>query len=56
MWRMLLTGSAPPLVIILGPTGVGKTQLAIELAQRLDAEIMGADSRQIYQIHGYRHR
>ena len=45
-----MTGSAPPLVIILGPTGVGKTQLAIELAQRLDAEIMGADSRQIYRF------
>ncbi len=44
-----MTGNASPLVIILGPTGVGKTRMAIELAQRLDGEIIGADSRQIYQ-------
>ena len=44
-----MTGEAPPLVIILGPTGVGKTSLAIELAERLEGEIVGADSRQIYQ-------
>ena len=37
------------LVIILGPTGVGKTSLAIELAQRLNGEIVGADSRQVYR-------
>ena len=37
------------LVIILGPTGVGKTGLAIELAQRLNGEIVGADSRQVYR-------
>ena len=49
MWRMLLTGESRPLVIILGPTGVGKTRLAIDLAGRLDGEIIGADSRQIYR-------
>ena len=38
-----------PLLILLGATGVGKTSLAIDLAQRLDGEIIGADSRQIYQ-------
>ena len=44
-----MTGEARPLIIILGATGVGKTSLAIELAQRLGGEIIGADSRQIYK-------
>jgi tRNA dimethylallyltransferase len=44
-----LTGEGQPLIIVLGPTGVGKTSLAIELAQLLDGEIIGADSRQIYR-------
>ncbi len=44
-----MTGEARPLVIILGPTGVGKTSLAIELAERSNGEIIGADSRQVYQ-------
>ena len=45
-----MTGDKMPLVIILGPTGVGKTSLAIELAQMLNGEIIGADSRQIYRF------
>ena len=41
--------SAPiPLVAVIGPTGVGKTALAIQLAQRFDGEIVNADSRQVY--------
>ncbi len=44
-----MIGDAPPLIIILGPTGVGKTGLAIELASILGGEIIGADSRQIYK-------
>ena len=44
-----MTGELRPLVIILGPTGVGKTSLAIELAGALKGEIIGADSRQIYR-------
>ncbi len=44
-----MTGESLPLVIILGPTGVGKTNLAIKLAQGLNGEIIGADSRQIYR-------
>ena len=39
----------PPLVAIVGPTAVGKTALSIGLAQRLDGEIVNADSRQIYR-------
>ncbi|MFQ3648331.1 MAG: isopentenyl transferase family protein, partial [Anaerolinea sp.] len=42
-----MTGS--PLIIILGPTAVGKTATAIELAQRLQTDILSADSRQIYR-------
>lgn len=37
------------LVILLGPTGVGKTALSIDLAQALGTEIVSADSRQIYR-------
>ena len=37
------------LVVIVGATAVGKTQLAIHLAQHLNGEIIGADSRQIYR-------
>lgn len=38
-----------PIPIIMGPTASGKTGLAIELAQRLDGEIINADSMQIYR-------
>ncbi len=44
-----MTGNLPPLLILLGATAVGKTRYAIELAQRLNGEIVGADSRQIYR-------
>ena len=37
------------LLCIIGPTGVGKTALAIELAQHFNGEIVSADSRQIYR-------
>lgn len=37
------------LICLVGPTGVGKTALAIELAERLNGEIVSADSRQIYR-------
>ena len=38
-----------PLIIILGPTAVGKTELALRLAARLDGEIVSADSRLFYR-------
>ena len=38
-----------PIPVILGPTGVGKTEIAIEVAQAVDAEIVSADSRQVYK-------
>ena len=37
------------LVAIVGPTGIGKSQLAIRLAQTFNAEIVSADSRQVYR-------
>ena len=39
----------PPLVCIVGPTAVGKTRLAISLAQRFGGEIINSDSRQVYR-------
>ncbi|WP_448139477.1 tRNA (adenosine(37)-N6)-dimethylallyltransferase MiaA [Sphingobacterium siyangense] len=36
-------------IVILGPTASGKTKLAVQLAQHIDAEIISADSRQIYR-------
>ncbi len=41
--------AAPKVIIIAGPTGSGKTELAITLARRLGGEIVGADSMQIYR-------
>lgn len=37
------------LIVITGPTGIGKTATAIEVAKRLGSEIISADSRQIYR-------
>lgn len=37
------------LIIVTGPTGSGKTDLAIDLAESLDTEIVSADSRQIFR-------
>jgi tRNA dimethylallyltransferase len=36
--------------VLLGPTGVGKTDLALELAERAGAEIIACDSRQVYRF------
>jgi tRNA dimethylallyltransferase len=40
---------AKPLIVVVGPTGVGKTTLAVRLAQSLSGEIVSADSRQVYR-------
>lgn len=37
------------LAVIVGPTAVGKTEIAIEVAQKIGAEIISADSMQIYR-------
>lgn len=38
-----------PLIILTGPTAVGKTSLSIELAKRIGGEIISADSMQVYR-------
>lgn len=38
-----------PLVVIAGPTGVGKTAVAAALARRIEIEVVSADSRQVYR-------
>ncbi|MFC1997280.1 tRNA (adenosine(37)-N6)-dimethylallyltransferase MiaA [Chloroflexota bacterium] len=41
--------TAPFLIVILGPTGVGKTEISLQLAERVDGEIISADSRLFYR-------
>ena len=43
------TRPKPPLIVITGPTGVGKTDLAIRLAEKYDGEIISVDSMQVYR-------
>jgi tRNA dimethylallyltransferase len=42
-------GSKPPLIVIVGPTAVGKTGISIQLAEQLGGEIVSADSRLFYR-------
>ncbi|MCD7716548.1 MAG: tRNA (adenosine(37)-N6)-dimethylallyltransferase MiaA [Lachnospiraceae bacterium] len=39
----------PPLIVLTGPTAVGKTHLSVELAKRIGGEIISADSMQVYR-------
>ena len=41
--------SKPPLILLIGPTAVGKTKLSLQLAERLNGEIVSADSRLFYR-------
>ncbi len=43
------TGVKPPLIVICGPTGVGKTSTTIRLGQAFGGEIINADSMQVYR-------
>lgn len=47
--EFLQKGQSNKIVIIAGPTGVGKTNLSLELAERLHGEIISADSVQVYR-------
>lgn len=44
---MSVTGNT--LIVVTGPTGSGKTDIAIQMAQKLGCEIISADSRQMYR-------
>lgn len=44
-----MTFKKPLLICVVGPTAIGKTRLAIELAQAFDTEILSADSRQFFE-------
>jgi len=43
-----VSDTVPAVLVLAGPTASGKTEAALALAERFDAEIIGADSRQIY--------
>ena len=38
-----------PLIVLTGPTAVGKTELSVKLARRIGGEILSADSMQVYR-------
>ncbi len=38
-----------PVVVIMGPTAVGKSDLAVDIAKKLDGEVINADSMQVYK-------
>jgi len=44
-----MTNKKGNLIVVLGPTAVGKTSIAIAIAKKFDAEIISADSRQFYK-------
>lgn len=46
---MQSVGRANSLIVVLGPTAVGKTEISLELATRFDGEIVSADSRLFYR-------
>lgn len=46
--KQFIARAKKPLVVLLGPTGAGKTSLSLRLAKRFGGEIINADSRQIY--------
>jgi len=39
----------PRLIVVAGPTGTGKSDLGLDIAQRLDGEVVNADSMQLYR-------
>ena len=41
--------NAPRIVVLTGPTGTGKTALAVQLVERFGGEVVSIDSRQVYR-------
>lgn len=48
-WSMFSGAAPPPMIVVVGSTGSGKTALAIELALRLGGEVVNADSMALYR-------
>jgi tRNA dimethylallyltransferase len=50
-WKILekMVNAKPKLIIVLGPTASGKSDLAVRIAKKYNGEIISADSRQIYK-------
>jgi tRNA dimethylallyltransferase len=46
---MNAANAKPKIIIVCGPTGIGKTTVAIDLAQHFEGQIIGADSMQVYK-------
>ena len=44
-----MSTNSPPLVVLIGPTASGKTELAIEIADYFKTHIHNIDSRQVYK-------
>ncbi|OFI36714.1 tRNA (adenosine(37)-N6)-dimethylallyltransferase MiaA [Arthrobacter sp. SW1] len=44
-----MNGKTPPVIAVVGPTGSGKSDLGVELALRLDGEVINADAMQFYR-------
>ena len=49
MTHTMTNTKRPTLIVVVGPTGSGKTDLAVEIARRLGTEIISTDSRQFYR-------
>eukprot|EP00743_Colponemidia_sp_Colp-15_P008303 GILK01009014.1.p1 GENE.GILK01009014.1~~GILK01009014.1.p1 ORF type:complete len:472 (+),score=47.66 GILK01009014.1:134-1417(+) len=47
--RHLATQAKPKVIVISGPTGIGKSSVALKLAQEMNGEIISADSVQVYR-------
>ena len=43
------SGVSDRLIAVVGPTAAGKTEVAMRLARHIPAEVIGADSRQVYR-------
>ena len=50
-WEILnkLANERPKLIVVLGPTASGKSAFAVKLAQKINGEVVSADSRQVYK-------
>ncbi|MCM1325703.1 MAG: tRNA (adenosine(37)-N6)-dimethylallyltransferase MiaA [Bacteroidales bacterium] len=51
LWKgmMIMETAKKPMIVLTGPTAVGKTKLSIALAKAVDGEILSADSMQVYK-------